>query len=142
MTNNYISKASKGLTTSLLFGLASCATIEAEAPYVAPTEGMFPVTAAFETPIVGSAGDSADDPAIYVHQSGSGFIAGTDKQFGLHIYALDGDAREFFPLGTLNNVDLRENFRVGGTPYVLLVASNDEKKNITALLYNLSLIHI
>ena len=136
MTNIYIKIATIGLTSGLILGLASCATLEQEAPYVAPTDGMFPVTAAFETPLVGSAGDSADDPAIFVHESGSGFIAGTDKQAGLHIYTLDGEARDFFPLGTLNNVDLRGDFVVDGNPHVLLVASNDEKRNITALLYN------
>ncbi len=94
------------------------------------------VTAAFETPVMKSAGDSADDPAIYIGADGKGFIAGTDKQAGLYIYNLDGSQRDFLPLGTLNNVDLREGFQWNGEEFVLLVSSNDELRNITVTLYN------
>ena len=94
------------------------------------------VKAAFETPVMTSEGDAADDPAIYIGATGTGFIAGTDKQSGLYIYNLDGTEREYMPLGTLNNVDLREGFTYRGKSYVLLVASNDEINNITALLYD------
>ncbi len=118
--------------------ISACASTiyDPEAPYVAPTADMFSVAAAFETPLVGSKGDSADDPAIYIGDDGQGFIAGTDKQSGLHIYNLDGEAREFFPLGTVNNVDLRDGFYVDSKNHVLLVASNDDKRNITAMLYD------
>ncbi|PHR94168.1 MAG: 3-phytase [Robiginitomaculum sp.] len=98
---------------------------------------VFSVQASFEAPIVSSRGDSADDPAIYIGKDGQGFVAGTDKQAGLYIYNLDGSIRKFHPLGTLNNVDLRDGFRMGGRDYVLLVASNDELNNITVLLYDI-----
>lgn len=112
-----------------LAGLTACATMPAgPAP--------FTVSAAFETPVMASVGDSADDPAIYIGANGQGFIAGTDKQAGLYIYNLDGTQRAFIDLGMINNVDLREGFTYGGQDHVLLVASDDETNTLVTLLYN------
>ncbi len=94
------------------------------------------VTATFETPVMQSEGDSADDPAIYIGANGIGFIAGTDKQAGLYIYNLDGTLRDFMPIGMINNVDLRSGFSYQGQDHVLLVASDDETNAIVTLLYN------
>ncbi len=110
--------------------LASCAT-PSNSNYSAKT-----VTATFETPIMQSEGDSADDPAIYIGADGNGFIAGTDKKAGLYIYNLDGTQRDFMPIGMINNVDLRDGFTYQGKDYVLLVASDDETNAIVTLLYN------
>lgn len=110
--------------------LAACAT-SSDVDFPAST-----VTAAFETPVMASSGDSADDPAIYINANGGGFIAGTDKQAGLYIYNLDGTQRDFMPVGTINNVDLREGFEYQGQDYVLLVASDDETNAIVAMLYD------
>ena len=99
---------------------------------LSPLAGMFPVTTAFETPLVGSKGDSADDPAIYIGMNGAGFIAGTDKQSGLHIYTLKGEAREFFPLGMVNNVDLREKFSVEGNEFDLRLLGDFNIENALA----------
>lgn len=84
--------------------LASCASLESKPVFVAPTEGLFSVQADFETPIMDSVGDSADDPAIYIGKDGNGFIAGTDKQSGLYIYNLDGSERAFFPVDRKTHV--------------------------------------
>ena len=115
--------------------LSACAT----GPTVSPTAAEFPasvVTASFETPVMASEGDSADDPAIYIDADGNGFIAVTDKQAGLYIYELDGRLREFMPIGMINNVDLREGFMFDGREQVLLVASNDEVNTIEVVLYD------
>lgn len=112
--------------------LTGCATVvDSSADYPA-----FTVTAAFETPVVNSVGDAADDPAIYNGENGAGFIAGTDKQAGLYIYNLDGTERDFMPIGEVNNVDLREGFVYDGVSHVLLVASDDETNSIVTILYN------
>lgn len=111
--------------------LASCATTHTPGP-----SHSFAVTGAFETPVMDSVGDSADDPAIYIGENGSGFIAGTDKQAGLYIYNLDGSQREFIDLGMINNVDLRDGFSYRGEDHILLVASDDETNAIVTLLYN------
>ncbi len=119
--------------SSVALALGACATTGTEADFPA-----FPVMAAFETPVMDSTGDSADDPAIYIGQSGTGFIAGTDKQSGLYIYNLDGSLRKYMPLGMINNVDLREGFSYLDQDYVLLVASDDETNSIVTLLYDAS----
>jgi len=115
--------------------LAACETVPSILP-VMPDAKAFTVKADFETPVMASVGDSADDPAIYIGTNGRGFIAATDKQAGLYIYNLDGSQREFMPIGMLNNVDLREGFSYRGQDHVLLAASNDEINTITMLLYN------
>ncbi|WP_371397526.1 phytase [Fretibacter rubidus] len=113
------------------FTLTACATTGSDIDYPA-----FAVTAAFETPIMASEGDSADDPAIYIAANGTGFIAGTDKQSGLYIYNLDGTQRDYMPIGMINNIDLRDGFSLDGQNYVLMVASDDETNAIVSLLYN------
>lgn len=101
-----------------------------------PAYQALPITADFETPIMASVGDSADDPAIYVDAAGNGFIAATDKQAGLYIYDLDGTQRDFMAIGTVNNVDLRPGVMWQGKEYVLLVASNDETNEIVLILHD------
>ena len=129
----------KFLTCTAALGLlTACATMPAE-PVFPNTESQYPafaVTAAFETPVMGSEGDSADDPAIYIGSDGAGFIAATDKQSGLYIYDLDGVQMEYMPLGTVNNVDLRKGFMFEGRPHVLMVMSNDEINAIETRLYD------
>lgn len=123
------------LTAALsVIGLTACANMPNTGTKQVSSK-PFTVTAALETPVVASIGDSADDPAIYI-KNGQGFIAATDKQAGLYIYRLDGSLRKFLPIGTVNNVDLRDGFSANGKDYVLLVASNDELNTITIVLYD------
>lgn len=124
------------ILSACVAALTACDTVPNRASSLTTELPTFTVTADFETPVMASVGDSADDPAIYIGANGKGFIAATDKQAGLYIYNLDGTQREFMPLGTLNNVDLREGFNYQGQDHVLLVASNDEVNAITTLLYN------
>ncbi|GHA84705.1 hypothetical protein GCM10009069_04780 [Algimonas arctica] len=118
--------ATAALSLSLL---TACAVMD-------PAYVAVPITADFETPIMASVGDSADDPAIFINPDGGGFIAATDKQAGLYIYTLEGEQREFMPIGTINNVDLRSGVAWQGTDSVLLVASNDETNEIMLVLYD------
>ena len=118
--------------------LTACAT-QAVTPAVPSSKADYPaftVTAAMETPVMASEGDSTDDPAIYINPNGGGFIAATDKQSGLYIYNLDGTERDYMMMGTVNNVDLRDGFIYKGRPHVLLVLSNDEINAIETRLYD------
>lgn len=122
-------------TSAAALCLSACETV----PTVSPTEDQYPavsIMAALETPVMASVGDSADDPAIWIGSDGAGFIAGTDKQTGLYVYNLDGTERDYFPVGMVNNVDLREGFRFDGRDHVLLVMSNDEINTIEMMLYD------
>ena len=67
------------------------------------------VAASGQTAPVKSGGDAADDPAIWVNPANpsASLILGTDKKSGLNVYDLNGKLLEQFPVGRLNNVDLR-----------------------------------
>lgn len=67
------------------------------------------VTAHAQTQQVASAGDAADDPAIWVNpvDASASLILGTDKKSGLEVYDLSGKRLQYFPVGRVNNVDLR-----------------------------------
>ena len=97
---------------------------------VAPT---FPtVRPIAETLPMAHAGDAADDPAIWnnpQHPAAS-LIIGTDKQGGLHVYDMGGRSLQFVPDGKMNNVDLREGFRLGGRAVTLVTASDRTNKAI------------
>ena len=102
------------LLTSTLIGLSACATT----PEILPFE-IQRVPAAVETaPMVG-VGDRADDPAIWVSDSEDqpSLILGSNKDEGLHVYALSGEELQFLDVGAVNNVDIRGRYAV---------ASNDE----------------
>ncbi len=74
-----------------------------------------------ETDPVITKGDSADDPAIWFNSKDpkKSLIFGTDKNSGIYVYDIEGNALSYSALGRINNVDLREK---DGT--VHLVTSN------------------
>jgi 3-phytase len=82
-------------------------------------------TASGETDPVPPGGD-ADDPAIWVHPNdpASSTIIGTDKLGGLAIYDLEGNQIQYLADGDLNNVDLRDGFRLGGDSVTLVTAAD------------------
>ena len=67
------------------------------------------VAARAQTEPVDSAGDAADDPAIWVNPRdvSASLVLGTDKKGGLNVYGLDGKLRQQIAVGRVNNVDLR-----------------------------------
>ncbi|AOS95826.1 3-phytase precursor [Microbulbifer aggregans] len=69
----------------------------------------YSISARAETTPVGSGGDAADDPAIWINptDAAKSLILGTDKKSGLNIYNLDGELLQSFAVGRVNNVDLR-----------------------------------
>jgi 3-phytase len=82
-------------------------------------------TASGETDPVPPGGD-ADDPAIWVHPDdpASSTIIGTDKLGGLAVYDLEGNQIQYLADGDLNNVDLRDGFRLGGESVTLVTAAD------------------
>jgi len=95
------------------------------------------VTPTAETGPVRGFGDAADDPAIWVHPTDpeKSLIFGTDKtpSGGLFVYGLDGSERAFLDLGELNNVDVRDGFRLGEREVALVVASNRTSDTLSVL---------
>lgn len=110
----------------LVWAAAACTPDDADLPRV---------TAAVETAAVASAGDAADDPAIWVNRDdpAKSLILGTDKQAGLYAYKLDGAVKAFLPAGRLNNVDIRQGVTVGGWTGDLAAASNRSDDTVTLL---------
>jgi 3-phytase len=84
------------------------------------------VTASLETRPVETDGDAADDPAIWIDpvDPGRSLVIGTQKQSGLYVYDLSGEVVQFLPDGKMNNVDLRDGFRLGGQAVSIVAASN------------------
>ncbi len=84
------------------------------------------VKASAETSPVKDAGDAADDPAIWLHQKepARSTIIGTDKKKGLLIYNLKGKILFNYPIGRINNVDIRYNFQLNGESFDIAGASN------------------
>ncbi|PQA85702.1 phytase [Hyphococcus luteus] len=91
------------------------------------------VHAAGETAPVNSAGDAADDPAVWVNvgDTAESLILGTDKRAGLYVYDLKGAVVQFLPAGKLNNVDLRQNVSLDGWTGDIAAASNRTDNTVT-----------
>jgi 3-phytase len=94
------------------------------------------VVATLETPPVDSAGDAADDPAIWVHpvDPALSLVIATDKQSGLYVYDADGNLLQTLPDGRMINVDLRDGFLLGGASRTLVAASNRSDDTIALYL--------
>jgi 3-phytase len=88
------------------------------------------VHAAIETEPVPHSGDAADDAAIWVHPSdpAQSTVIGTDKQGGIAVYDLNGKQIQYIADGLPDNIDLRNDFMLGGQK-VTLVASGSRKDN-------------
>ena len=84
------------------------------------------VTPTAETTHVISAGDAADDPAIWVNSNSAeaSLILGTDKQYGLDVYDLTGKLKQRLDNGRLNNVDVRYNQKLAGKVVDIAAASH------------------
>lgn len=91
------------------------------------------VPAQAQTEPVGRQGDAADDPAIWIHpqQAGLSRVLGTNKKQGLLAYDLHGKLLQELPVGRLNNVDVRPNFKLGQQTVDLAVASNRDHNSLS-----------
>jgi 3-phytase len=121
--------------------LAACGAPKTTAPSTtsAPHQPAAPlsVAATVETTQVPHAGDAADDPAVWVHPSNPALstVIGTDKKGGLAIYDLNGQQIQYLPDGSMNNVDIRAGFPLGGQSVALVAASN---RDSTIALYRVN----
>ena len=111
--------------------LATIANARSEASSPMPAESSslvaaLGVTATIETAPVPSAGDAADDPAIWINPKdpSQSTIIGSNKQGGLAVYSLDGNQLQYLPDGLMNNVDIRAGFPLGGQEVSIVAAGN------------------
>ncbi len=77
--------------------------------------------------------DAADDPAIWINSDSIELskIIGTDKKGGLAVYNLKGDELFYYPVGYMNNVDVRYNFPINGDSVDIVAASNRTTQSIS-----------
>ncbi len=96
-----------------------------------PTERTVVVQAAVETMVADNPTVDADDPVLWRDPSdpARALWIGTDKSIGLYVHGLDGQVRQFFRDGPLNNVDQR-SFSAGGKPMVLVAAAERQRFGI------------
>jgi 3-phytase len=97
---------------------------------------LFDVEPQMETEPAKSMEDAADDAEIWLNPKAAdkSLVFGTDKKSGLFVFELDGAKVDFFPVGRVNNVDLRSDFKTGAGPRVLVGASNRTKLGISFFL--------
>ena len=109
------------------------------APTVVLTaEGVHSVEATVETEPVPHGGDAADDPAIWVNPSDPALstIIGTDKQGGLAVYDLSGKQLQYLADGQMDNVDLRDGFKLNGKAVSIVAAGNRRDNSIAIYTVN------
>ena len=96
------------------------------------------VQAAVETVPVETGVDAADDPAIWIHPTdpAKSVIIATQKQSGLYVYDLAGKPLQFLPAGRMNNVDLRNSFRLAGKAVTLVTASYRTHRSIEIVMFD------
>lgn len=99
-----------------------------------PPKQLALVRPTMETEPVSNDGDAADDPAIWAHPTdpAQSVIIATDKKGGILVYDLAGKPLQYLPDGKMNNVDLRDGFKLGGKT-VTLVAASDRTHRAIAL---------
>lgn len=103
-------------------------------PTPVPLAPVLPnVKALSQSDPVGRQGDAADDPAIWIHpqQPERSRVLGTNKKQGLLAYDLQGKLLQELPVGRLNNVDLRPNFKLGQQTVDIAVASNRDHNSLS-----------
>lgn len=103
------------------------------APVRAQAKRFAQLPADGETTPVSSAGDAADDPAIWVnhqHPEESRILA-TNKKRGLMVHDLHGKVVQQLDVGRVNNVDLRYGFKLNGRTFDIAAASNRTTKSIS-----------
>lgn len=97
---------------------------------------VFEVPAIAETAAAQQQGDAADDAEIWRNAASpeQSRIFATDKKSGLMVLDLTGKMVEFFGVGRLNNVDLRDGWIAGGESKVLVAASDRTQLGISFFL--------
>lgn len=108
------------------------ARLEWELPVTKVAAPIPVLPAQVQTEPVPSFGDAADDPAIWVSATDPqrSRILGTDKKGGLLVYDLAGKQLQDLRVGRVNNVDVRNGFKLGERTVDLAVASNRDHNSL------------
>lgn len=108
----------------------SCISNESPTVYV-QIDSVVYATCETEPVISAHDEDAADDPAIWVNQNdpSKSLIIGTNKKGGINLYNTNGDELAYYPLGLVNNVDLRYGFRLKDNSIVDIIGATNRTDN-------------
>lgn len=121
----------------MLFLLAACKTQEVEQKDMA-SKPVVSVYASMETDPVSVNDDAADDACIWINKNDvmQSRIIGTNKKEGLVVYRLDGKQLFNYPVGRVNNVDIRDGFILNGKKVSVVTSSNRTSNTISIHVVN------
>ncbi|MDN3576126.1 phytase [Chitinimonas viridis] len=90
-----------------------------------------------QTDPVAKLGDAADDPAIWINPSNraDSRVLGTNKKQGLLVYDLQGKEKQLLAVGRLNNVDIRQQVKLGTQTLDLAVATH--RDDLALVVFNI-----
>lgn len=99
----------------------------------APDELIVEIPTQVESAIADRAGDTMDDPAIWVHPTEPSLsrILGTNKRWGLLSFDMQGNQVQQLAAGRVNNVDIRQRVKLGGEYRDIAVASNRDRNSLS-----------
>jgi 3-phytase len=100
------------------------------------TDIFFPVIPNFETDAVKNADDAADDPSIWVNPEdpSESLLICTNKKSGIVVYNLKGKEVGFYPIGLINNIDVRQGIYLSDSIQIDIAAgSNRTDQSITVM---------
>lgn len=126
------------LMVSVLFFVTACENNPANNK----PDSFYKVMANGETDPVPNEGDAADDAAIWVNREtpDNSIIFGTDKKGGIAAYRLSGKEFKYYPVGNVNNIDIRYNFPVDSRNMTdIMVVSNRTTK--TFEIYSINMLN-
>jgi len=109
-------------------------SLELEAAYAAQSKISLAVNAAIETEAVeaNNMDDAADDPAIWYNKDNpqSSIIYGSNKKGGLVAFNLEGEQVKYYPIGKINNVDVKQDVSIGNDTLDILGCTNRSDQSI------------
>jgi len=75
--------------------------------------------------------DAADDPAIWIHpyKPELSLIIGSNKTLGIEVFDLQGNKLYEYPVGRINNIDVRYDFPLNDSTTVDIVAGSERNHN-------------
>ena len=102
-------------------------------PFPRHPEHLPKVSASVETdPVEAINGeDAADDPAIWLHADNlaESKIIGSNKKKGIEVYNLQGKRLFSYPVGLVNNIDIRYDFPLNDSMQIDIVAGSERSEN-------------
>jgi 3-phytase len=89
------------------------------------------ITADVETEPVKDSRDAADDPSIWIHPEdpSKSLLFCSNKQWGIAVYNLEGKEIANYPVGRINNIDVRQGVNLNDSTKVDIVAGSNRSDN-------------